>query len=313
MARTIMGNKRRADFAEPASKKPRTENGNQFKDQSSPRNINSLDQSSLRKSSKPVPELPSINSELSKAVFTHQSLAPQANDAGGEVTYERLEFLGDAYIEGMATRLIWGQFKDMSPGRMSQVRELLVKNETLYEFASLHQFQDRIRTVPAVKKDPKLWLKVVADVFEAYVAAIILSEPVNGFKIAEEWLVQLWESKLKDIPRTGPNLKAKEELFKLAGGKGIQIKYRDEAPMEQLKGGMQTYFIGVYLTGWGYQDEHLGSGKGLNKVSAGNEAASKALQDKPKMAEIRAKKDVILAPQRAREEEEKRLDLKIYD
>ena len=278
-----MTQKRKGEFGHGHSKQPRRENGNH----------RSSMQQTVTETSSSFPKLPEINHELRKAVFTHQSAAgAQAHTQ--ELTYERLEFLGDAYIEGMATRLIWTLFKTMPAGRMSQTRELLVKNETLYEYALDYGFNERITTSQNVHwktENPKQWLKVVADVFEAYVAAIILSDPVNGFKTAENWLVQLWEPKLKHIPTQGPNMKAKEELGKKILHKGIKLHYKDEAPMEQMKGGMQTYFVGVYLTGWGWENQHLGSGTGLSKNAAGNEAAAKALKNRPLVDEIISKRN----------------------
>lgn len=216
-----------------------------------------------------------------------------------EMTYDRLEFLGDAYIEVMATRLIWGSYKSLSAGRMSQIRELLVKNETLNEYALQYNFDKRLKAQEFQREDPRRWLKIVADVFEAYVAAVILSDPVNGFKSAEEWLVRLWQPKLKDVKATVPNLKAKEELARKVMARGIKLDYRDEAPMEQLKGGMQTYFIGVYLTGWGWENLHLGSGTGLSKVAAGNEAAAAALENRSIIEQITVKRIKYLEEQKA--------------
>src|SRR2546423_3893353 len=140
---------------------------------------------------------------------------------------------------------------------MSQIRELLVKNETLYSLALRYQFDQRIQAPDTVRGDAKRWLKVVADVFEAYVAAIILSDPVHGFLAVEEWLTQLWAPKLRDLKPATPNLKAKEELARKVMAKGIKLQYRDEAPMEQLKVCMETDFIAVYLTGQGCEELHL--------------------------------------------------------
>jgi ribonuclease-3 len=285
--------KRKAPLSQPVNKKPRTENGSRDPHQAT--------------SQKPkrLPAIPPISLELEKAVFTHQGMAGvHAHPTIQEMTYDRLEFLGDAYIEVMATRLIWGSYKSLPAGRMSQIRELLVKNETLNEYALMYDFDKRLKAQEFQREDPKRWLKIVADVFEAYVAAIILSDPVNGFKLAEEWLVQLWQLKLKDVKVAAPNLKAKEELGRKVMAKGIKLHYRDEAPMEQLKGGMQTYFIGVYLTGWGWENQHLGSGTGLSKVAAGNEAAAAALENKSIMEQITVKRNKYLEEQKAEKEKE---------
>jgi ribonuclease-3 len=305
--------KRKAPWSQPATnnyKKPRTENGN---------HTNHHHETSPRNNSNSLPAIPPITPELSTAVFTHQGMAgvhSNSQPPSQEMTYDRLEFLGDAYIEVIATRLIWESYKSLSAGRMSQIRELLVKNETLHEYALAYSFDKRIKAQDFQREDPKRWLKIVADVFEAYVAAVVLSDPVGGFKAAEEWLVALWQPKLKDVKATAPNLKAKEELARKIMAKGVKLNYRDEAPMQQLKGGMQTYFIGVYLTGWGWEDLHLGSGTGLSKVAAGNEAAARALENRVVMEQITEKRTRYLDEQKADKEKAemaKQSAEKIYD
>ena len=251
------------------------------------------------------PPLPSITSDYESAVFTHQSTVPSHHNNDHAMTYERLEFLGDAYIEIIASRLIWDLYKHITAGRMSQIRELLVKNETLFAFAKTYELDQRIKHSQKMAEfDPKRWLKVVADVFEAYVAAVVLSNPVEGFRRAEQWLTELWMPKLRDVKEEVVNMKAKEELAKKILGRGIKLNYRDENEKVTLSGGMQTYFLGVYLTGWGWEDQHLGSGRGLNKVGAGNQAAMKALEN-PLIEEIvRVRKATLDQQQLEREEKE---------
>ncbi len=141
----------------------------------------------------PLPPIPS--SALETAAFTHASLSNP-----NTTSYERLEFLGDAYIELIATRLIYPAFPTLTPGRMSQKRELLVKNETLAEYAVAYGFDKRAK----LPRDfwelgpgrGKLWTKTMGDIFEAYVAAVVLSDPVGGFETVETWLQALWNEKL---------------------------------------------------------------------------------------------------------------------
>lgn len=305
-----MSQKRKAQYSQPATsnqynnnnhhqhKKARTENGH---------NPNKINGQSHRKAES-LPAIPPITPALEKAVFTHQGMGPASTTTTTqELTYDRLEFLGDAYIEVIATRLIWATYQSLPAGRMSQIRELLVKNETLYEYAVGYAFDKRLRAQDHVlqqqqREDAKRWLKVVADVFEAYVAAVVLSDAQHGFRLAEEWLGALWAPKLRDVKAAAPNLRAKEELARKVLARGIKLNYRDEAPMQQLKGGLQTYFIGVYLTGWGWEDRHLGSGTGLSKVAAGNEAAARALEDAGVMAQIAERRSRYLEEQQAERE-----------
>ena len=143
-----------------------------------------------------LPALPDIKlNSLQTAPFRHKSLTTYDRTTGGaDITYERLEFLGDAYIELIASRLIFERYPTLPAGRQSQLRELLVKNETLDEYSIAYGFEERIeisakeRMLEDVcKKYPgnKGFKKVLGDVFEAYVAAVILSDVEIGFAVAE--------------------------------------------------------------------------------------------------------------------------------
>ncbi len=233
---------------------------------------------------KTLPELPLIlNRLLADVPFTHQGVlgGRTASDVVN-LSYDRFEFVGDAYIELIATRLIFPRFPDLPAGRLSQKRESLVKNETLAEFSLAYGFDKRVNLPKSYfqgQEQNKLWTKTMGDVFEAYVAAVILSDPVNGFAVAEAWLTELWEPKLcmsDNIATWDSN--AKVQLASRIMGKGIKIQYRDEAqPNVIRKEGKVVFQVGAYLTGWGWEDVHLGSGTGLNKNEAGSKAATQAL------------------------------------
>lgn len=73
-----------------------------------------------------------------------------------------------------------------------------VKNETLATFALSYGF-DKRATLPGDlingargPKEEKRYRKVLGDIFEAYVAAVILGDPRQDFTIAEEWMGKLW-------------------------------------------------------------------------------------------------------------------------
>lgn len=240
-----------------------------------------------------MPTPPSIKLEqLEKAVFVHPACGKSDS-----MNYDRLEILGDAYIELMATKLVWTKFPAIASGRISQIREGLVKNETLASFAEKYGF-DRRASVPASFLDqPKRWLKTKGDIFEAYVAAIILSDPRDGYEIAERWLIGLWTPMLDELGIQKVKLHSKEELAKKIMGKGIKLEYILERDIVEEKGtGTQTFFMGVYLTGWGWEKAHLGSGSGSSKAAAGDEAARNALANTPLISQISVAKKTLGQP-----------------
>ncbi|KAL2041653.1 hypothetical protein N7G274_005437 [Stereocaulon virgatum] len=233
-----------------------------------------------------LPPLPSVKDEsLESVIFTHHASLGGHPSTKLATSYDRLEFLGDAYIEVIASRLLFPRFPKLSAGRLSQQREMLVRNETLADYALAYGFDERAKLPSSMKRGgtdgTKIWTKTMGDVFEAYTAAIIIADPENGFQTAEAWLTALWEHKLSTQPITDtqtadPN--AKTQLATKVMGKGIKLKYLEENPAEELrKEGKLIFHIGAYLTGWGWENVKLGSGKGLNKQEAGARAAADAL------------------------------------
>ncbi|KAL9113649.1 MAG: hypothetical protein Q9187_007595, partial [Circinaria calcarea] len=256
------------------------------------------------------PDLPPIlDHSLADVPFTHAGTLNGKPDSS-IMSYDRLEFVGDAYIELMATRLTYSLYPKLSVGRWSQIRESLVRNDTLAEFSLVYGFDERAK-IPRSHRDMvshthcrpggnkmgkgfesrKLWTKLLGDIFEAYVAAVILSDPLHGFNTVEAWLTMLWSSKLQGedhINNLALDLGAKQDLARKVLGRGIKLEYQDEAVPEVIKReGKIWYMVGVYLTGWGWENQYLGSGKGLNKSEAGNRAAMQALRN-PLTAQIGA-------------------------
>jgi ribonuclease III len=292
--------------------------------------IQSFQQSSKSILPTPLPPLPTISDAYAKPTFTHPNLAPGEYtsktpnkattttstptthpDPSTMQSYDRLEFLGDAYLEVIATRLIWTRFASaMAPGRLASTRESLVKNETLAAFAVAYGFDRRMRIEEGGQPTTRLaQVKLWGDVFEAFVASVVLSgggggeesstvdhhqqqqqqqdqpQPQprkSGFEIAEDWLALLWEPLLVAAAEKDrnalPGAQWKEGLRKMIGAKGVRIDYVDER--KPLIGkGIETYFVGVFLTGWGYENQHLGSGQALSKKAAGMAAAKDAVEN----------------------------------
>ena len=265
---------------------------------------------------KNLPILPLILDEtLEKATFTH------TNTGSGRITdlnYEQLEWVGDAYMELTATLLISKTFPALTPGKSSQVRERLVKNMQLAEYSRAYGFDKRANFGQnfAVRDKDKM-TKILGDIFEAYVAAIILSDPVNGLARAVNWLKDLWSMTLRkeiisqetsDLKYTSPlwNLVGKEsegvtkqtvllnpkdQLAQLIGGKMIKISYRDTAKEVKCRDTKLPIFtVGVFLDGWGEKDKKLGEGKANGKKEAGFKAAEQAISNKRVLAPLIEKK-----------------------
>ncbi|KAK3202522.1 hypothetical protein GRF29_161g1402376 [Pseudopithomyces chartarum] len=230
------------------------------------------------------PAHPPIEPSLHTQVFTHASLYEKPKRIKGltstdDLSYERFEFIGDAYLELMATRLIAHRLPALDVPAQAHFREQLIRNDTLSKFSRGYGLPDRLHH-GHLKREGKAWDKITADIFEAYVAAVIYTDPVEGFLTAEKWMTQLWAPQMLEYRETVlvENVAAQEELNKLVLMNHVKLVYIDEKNMENTADGKQKFMQGVYLTGWGNDQAWLGSGFGQNKQQAAMNAAQDALK-----------------------------------
>lgn len=157
---------------------------------------------------KTLPPLPPIlDPSLEKAAFTHPGMVRSP----GERNYEQLEWLGDAYLYLISTAYIFLTFPHLSHGDMCQIREVLVRNMTLKDYSVDYGF-DKRAIFPeeygldgrkgGTKASVKERSKVLGDIFEAHVAAIILADPANGVAKTASWLKALWSTTIPQQIKT---------------------------------------------------------------------------------------------------------------
>ncbi|KXT13362.1 hypothetical protein AC579_2947 [Pseudocercospora musae] len=255
---------------------------------------------------KPLPPLPELPVEWADAPFRHKSTAHDPS----QMTYDRLEFIGDANIEKFATDLIFEKHPQLQVGEMSQLREQLVKNETLAGYSRAYGLESKIKASDkkSMQKDSqnrgnKGWGKVIADVFEAYIAAIIRSnsDKRTGEDVAEAWLRELWTPRIEALMRsnrvhaskeastTPYDEKAKAILQqRICRSTGQVILDYTDAHMVELKGvklGQTEWTRVLYVIApkYGYERKYLATGKGRNKLEADNWAAGAAMLNKKEL------------------------------
>ncbi|GAO47760.1 hypothetical protein G7K_1959-t1 [Saitoella complicata NRRL Y-17804] len=178
------------------------------------------------------PRLPPINSpELCRRVFTHRSYAPTAVSNPDPNTHnERLEFLGDSYLNHTVTRLLYERFPHRREGELSTMRAHLVGNTMAMKFSELYQFPGRLLLSEGAQQDGVRNLpKVKADIFEAYIGGVVLDSPA-GPDTVFIWLKQLLEPELRIVDQslnqtTQLDRMAKQTLYNLLGGKQARVVY----------------------------------------------------------------------------------------
>ncbi|KAI0843775.1 ribonuclease III [Hypoxylon sp. FL0890] len=274
-----------------------------------------------------LPPLPPVlNPVLEQAALTHSGMTAKPTD----MSYERLEWIGDAYIYLMSTAFIYQTFTTLSAGRCSQLRERLVKNETLSNYTVQYGINKRTRFPPEFDLHGRIGgsqasqnakKKVLGDVFESYVAAAILGDP-EGLARVSPWLKSLWSitlaHEIRAESRAQPSLiqdysnqdgggddnqkSAKQDLnpkvilSQVIGAKGVKISYNDvgEPKKDKHTGKLPWYTVGVFFDGFGERNLQLGLGSAFSKKEAGANAARAALVNKSLIKRLQKKKEESL-------------------
>ena len=147
--------------------------------------------------------------EAIRQAFVHSSFF---NENPGSVTghNERLEFLGDAIIGHVVSRLLYDRFPDEDEGFLTARRAALVNRDSLAEVASelgldRYLLLGRGEAGGGGAARPSL----LAATFEAVAGAIAVSE---GFRPTQRWLRRIFASRLAPPGAGEPPKSAKSRL-----------------------------------------------------------------------------------------------------
>lgn len=206
---------------------------------------------------------------LLRIVFTHRSYLNEASDDVKEHN-ERLEFLGDAVLELVATEYLYKTFPNPE-GELTNWRSSIVKGEVLAEVSlQLGLGELLFLSRGEEKSGGRTRSLILANTFEALVGAIYLD---LGYEKASEFihthlislLAEIIEKKLYIDPKSRLQEVSQEDL-------GTTPDYRvvsEEGPDHQ-----KQFVVGVYAG-----SRLLARGTGSSKQRAEQSAATQALND----------------------------------
>jgi ribonuclease III len=217
--------------------------------------------------------------ELLTRALTHSSAIPElraATEASGGSSSgmqdnERLEFLGDAVLDLLASEYLVGKFPNWSEGQLSRSRAYLVNAQALVEAARRLGIGEFLRLGRGEEKTGgREKAAIVADALEAIVGAIFLD---SGLDAARDLLRRLlFEFALEGGGAHIADSDRKSALQEFLQGRGRPpAEYRlarEEGPDHQ-----KLFHIEVWSLG-----ECLASGDGSTKKEAEQKAAGAALE-----------------------------------
>ncbi|MDJ0497828.1 MAG: ribonuclease III [Acidimicrobiia bacterium] len=152
--------------------------------------------------------------------LTHRSYAAEH---GLDVSYERLEFLGDAVLQLIVTRYLYDKYDQLAEGEMAKVRAAVVNQKTLATIARKLQIGDSIllgqgeETSGGRNKD-----SILADVVESLLGAIYLD---GGYGPAEDLVLRHWIPVIEERASAPGQRDYKTRLQEILAQQGLAPRY----------------------------------------------------------------------------------------
>ncbi len=200
--------------------------------------------------------------------LTHKSYANEAG--GGAADNERLEFLGDAVLDLVVSRVLYEVAPPLSEGEMSKVRAYLVKEESLAHLGAsfgLGQYLllGRGEEQTQGRKKPS----ILANAFEALVAAIYLD---GGFEMVFRFTEDIFRTVISEAGTGVIDRDYKTRLQEYCQGR------YGRAPVYRLAGESGPDHDKLFEVEIWLGTRPLGRGRGRSKKEAEQRAAEDALE-----------------------------------
>lgn len=209
------------------------------------------------------------NEGLLKKALTHSSYAAE-HKLGYEMNNERLEFIGDAYVDAVVGMKLFEMMDKAHEGVLSRRRAEVVCESTLAEVASDMKLGDFIilgkgEASNGGSEKPS----ILSDAFEALMGAVFID---GGYDAVKDVVLRLLDKKIRLAAEGKLNSDHKTRLQEYLQDKdhNVKIEYRviDQSGPDHRK----QFTVAAYAN-----DVALGTGTGASKAKAEQAAAENAL------------------------------------
>ena len=181
--------------------------------------------------------------------------------------YERLEFLGDAFLEMISSAFLFHEYPDMREGELSKRRAALVCEPSLAECARRLGIEQHIRLGRGAEADGgREKDSIVSDVMEALIGAMYLDS--GSVPVVREFVMT---HILADAGERHLFYDAKSILQEIVQKEQKSVRY--EVLEETGPGHDRTYTVAVRIDG-----QTAGTGRGKSKKNAEQQAAFEAVK-----------------------------------
>ncbi len=208
---------------------------------------------------------------LLQQAFIHRSFINE-NPRSGLEHNERLEFLGDAVLELVATEYLYAAYPHHNEGDLTAYRSALVNAVTLGKVADELSFNSMMKLSKGEAKDvSRARSSILADAYEAFVGALYLDQ---GYDSVKSFISRTLLIRTEDIIKQGLYKDAKsftqekaQEIYSVTPSYKV---LSEEGPDHD-----KRFTVGIY-----FADELVAAGEGRSKQEAETDAARNAIAAK---------------------------------
>lgn len=208
------------------------------------------------------------NKEVLVRALTHRSAVRESRVHGHN---ERLEFLGDAVLELVATEFLFS-FEDKSEGQLTAWRSMLVRGVNLTQVALELQLGNYLQMSKGEElSGGRSKESTLANSVEALIGAIFLDQ---GYAIAAEFCTTYILSKFQKLVSLGKD-RDEKSFFQEKSQEVYNITPHYEVLSESGPDHSKEFVCALFIG-----DDKIAEGKGSSKQRAEQDAAAEALKVK---------------------------------
>lgn len=219
---------------------------------------------------KPIkPKIKPQNENLYITAFTHRSYLNEHQEHKFP-SNERLEFLGDAILQFLASEQLFLNYPSLPEGKMTNIRAAIVRTEALAEKSKKLGFGNFLFLSKGEEESGGRDREyILANTFEAFLGALYLDQGIN---ICREFLQSNLFPKIPTVIKEHTYKDHKSAFQELTQAKfGVTPNY--ELLKEWGPDHDKRFRVGVYVN-----DQKYGEGEGDSKQKAEQGAAEEALE-----------------------------------
>lgn len=183
--------------------------------------------------------------------------------------YERLEFLGDSLVGFVVSELCYELHPNLRQGDLSKMKSYFIQTKGEASYARKLHLETYIKTGPSLRFDFEKAPRILEDVFESFIGALLLDQ---GLNFTHDFLVNLFREDIKNASFNYSNENPKSALQEaVQSSSKLPVTYR----LIEMSGPSHdpTFTVAVEFEG-----EELGRGIGHSKKEAETKAAAAALK-----------------------------------